>query len=72
MLLLYSLDRDGLTEHGGNVGGGWLDEKGMAVLEALAREEADAFEALFGEHCIHGIDSSDMEHDCMAAPDPVR
>lgn len=79
MLLLYSLDRDGLTEHGGNVGGAWLTDKGQGVLDALAHEEAleaggdrDAridlqFRDLFGEYCVHGVDTDDQTHDCMAA-----
>lgn len=65
-LLLYQLDRDDLTEHGGTVGGGWLTDKGTALRDALAREEADEFEALFGEYCAHGFDVDDDSHDCMA------
>lgn len=30
-LILYFLDANGLMEHGGNVGGGWLTAKGEAV-----------------------------------------
>jgi hypothetical protein len=45
-LLLYSLDRYELTEHGGTVGGAWLTSKGEAVRDALAREEGDGFAAL--------------------------
>lgn len=67
MLLLYQLDRLELTEHGGSVGGGWLTEKGTAVRDALAREEVDGFEALFADHCVHGFDIDDQDHDCMAA-----
>lgn len=65
-LLLYQLDRLELTEHGGSVGGAWLTDKGKAALEALAREEADGFEALCEPSCIHGF-TFDEDHDCMAA-----
>jgi hypothetical protein len=64
-LLLYMLDRDELTEHGGTVGGAWLTDKGTALRDALAREEAD-FEALFEPSCIHGFDIGDRSHDCVA------
>lgn len=66
-LLMYWLDRLELTEHGGSVEGAWLTEKGGAVLEALAREEEDDFEALFAEHCVHGFDvgdNDDTSHTC--------
>jgi hypothetical protein len=53
-LLLYTLDKFDLTEHGGNVGGGWLTDKGHAVLAALEREKADDYEALFAMSCSHG------------------
>lgn len=66
-LLLYSLDRYDLTEHGGSVMGAWLTEKGTAVRDALAREEADEFEELFTQRCVHGFDIDDESHDCMAA-----
>lgn len=65
-LLLYRLDRDDLTEHGGNVGGGWLTARGEAVRDALVAEEGDEFEALMGDHCVHGFDVADQAHDCMA------
>lgn len=66
-LLLYTLDSQDLTEHGGTVGGGWLTEKGEAVRDALAREEQDGFAGLFAQHCVHGVDVDDASHDCMAA-----
>lgn len=66
-LLLYQLDRLELTEHGGSVSGAWLTPKGEAVRDALGREEADGFEALNGEYCVHGYDVSDRDHDCMKA-----
>jgi hypothetical protein len=53
-LLLYTLDQFDLTEHGGNVGGGWLTDKGHAVLAALDNEKADDYEALFAMSCAHG------------------
>jgi hypothetical protein len=65
MLLLYTLDAWKLTEHGGSVGGAWLTEEGKKIRDALAAEEADEFEALFEQHCIHGFDITDTEHDCM-------
>jgi hypothetical protein len=72
-LVLYTLEHFELTEHGGIVSGGWLTDKGRAVMEALEREEAgfDAereempFDALFGPHCAHGFDITDVTHDCM-------
>lgn len=66
-LLLYQLDRLELTEHGGSVGGAWLTDKGTEVRDALAREQADTFEALLAQHCIHGFDIDDDSHDCAAA-----
>lgn len=54
MLLLYTLDHFELTEHGGTVGGGWLTDKGKAVLAALEREKSDNYAALFAQACIHG------------------
>jgi hypothetical protein len=63
-LLLYRLDHDGLNEHGGSVGGAWLTAKGEALRDALAREEPDKFEGLLAEHCVHGVDVGDAEHDC--------
>ena len=68
-LLLYKLDRDELTEHGGSVGGAWLTSKGEAVRDALSREEGDDFDALLAQHCVHGFDIDDDSHDCMAADD---
>jgi hypothetical protein len=64
-LVLYSLDRKELTEHGGSVGGGWLTPLGEQVLSALAAEEADGFEALTEMHCAHGYDIDDREHVCQ-------
>lgn len=66
--LLYWLDRNELTEHGTSVGGAWLTDRGKALLDALAREEADGFEALFAQHCIHGYDVDDREHKCIEVP----
>ena len=71
MLLLYQLDRDGLTEHGGNVGGAWLTAKGEAVREALIREEADEFATLFDEHCACGYDIDDLTRVCQSGPCPT-
>jgi len=34
----YALDRSGLTEHGGSVGGAWLTDFGNHVLELLRKE----------------------------------
>jgi hypothetical protein len=65
-LLLYALDGKGLADHGGIISMAWLTDKGDAVRDALTREEADAFEALFADHCAHGYDDDDEEHDCMA------
>jgi hypothetical protein len=75
-LLLYALDRDDLTEHGGAVGGAWLTTQGEDLRAALECEEGDGFEALFEQHCIHGFNIDDQTHDCMAersmrAPDDV-
>ena len=53
-LVLYMLAHLDLTEHGGSCGGGWLTEKGKAVLDALNREAADGFEALMSQRCMHG------------------
>lgn len=69
-LMLYTLDRFDLTEHGGSVGGAWLTDKGKAVLSALEAEAEDNWEAVGESCCIHGysMDGSDdhLEHDCMA------
>ena len=62
-LLLYHLDQLDLTEHGGNIGGAWLTDKGEMVLDALTREEADGFVALLRSRCVHGF-SDDELHDC--------
>lgn len=62
-LLLYHLDQLGLTEHGGNIGGAWLTDKGEAVQDALSREEVDGFVALLQLRCVHGF-SDDEPHDC--------
>lgn len=75
LLLLYRLDRDGLTEHGGSIGGAWLTDKGTAVRDALAREESDGFEALMQAACIHGYaweDPEDADHVCVIGPDDLR
>jgi hypothetical protein len=54
-LVLYFLAHLGLTEHGGSVGGGWLSEKGEAVLAALTVEaNLDGFAALTENRCGHG------------------
>ena len=66
-LFLYMLDGYEITEHGGNVAGGWLTDKGKAVMAALNRERGDDFEALFADHCVHGYDVTDEDHDCMKA-----
>lgn len=42
--MLYVLDRAGLTEHGGNVGGGWITPLGtdfLAFLDACAEVSED-------------------------------
>lgn len=67
-LLVYLIDQHmGLLEHGGGVLASWLTSKGEAVMEALRREKADAFEALHEMHCAHGFDvEGDNTHDCMA------
>ena len=39
LFLLYWLDSQGLTEHGGSVYGAWLSDKGKAVLEMLRKRE---------------------------------
>lgn len=33
--MLYWLSKEGLTEHGGGVGGSWLSEKGKNLMDAL-------------------------------------
>lgn len=64
-LLLYWLYRMGLTAHGGSVGGGWLTDKGKAVLAGLEREAEDDFERLTGDYCVHGYGIEDGVHNCF-------
>jgi hypothetical protein len=64
LLVMYRLDHDGLTEHGGAVGGAWLTVKGEEVRNALMRELPDDFRALMAPHCVHGFDIDDQTHDC--------
>jgi hypothetical protein len=66
-LLLYTLDSRGYTEHGTSVRGAFLLPLGKALRDALAAEEGDEFEALFGDHCAHGIDIDDDCAGCRAA-----
>lgn len=70
MLVLYLIDSLGLLEHGGSVGGSWLTDKGAAVLARLREEQADDFEALLADHCVHGYgvedDIANGTHDCAA------
>ena len=55
MLVLYGLDRAGLTEHGSGVEFGWLTDHGRDVRAALRREAAaDGFESLNADRCVHG------------------
>lgn len=73
-LLLYSLDRYELTEHGGSVMGAWLTPKGEALRDGLrAVGGLDGLEALFDAHyCIHGeAHEENPDHDCMKAGEPV-
>lgn len=63
-LILYTLDHFDLTEHGGTVGGGWLTDKGKAVLEALNREAASNYEALSENACMHGYAVETELMDC--------
>lgn len=63
-LLLYKLDSDELTEHGGTVAGAWLTDKGKAVLEALSVEAHNDFQDLLSPSCIHGYDFEDTTHSC--------
>lgn len=53
-LILYTLDRFDLTEHGGTIGGAWLTDKGRAVLQALNRDSGDDFATLMEQACSHG------------------
>jgi hypothetical protein len=64
-LMLYTLDHFDLIEHGGGIGGAWLSKKGQAVLEALQREEGDAFEALSAMCCVHGYAVESELEDCQ-------
>jgi hypothetical protein len=66
MLVLYTLDEFGLTEHGSNIESAWLTGKGAGVRAALAAEEADDFAELLGEHCWCGFDTHVQDHDCTA------
>jgi hypothetical protein len=71
-LVLYQLSDRDLTEHGGTCGGGWLTEKGEAVKGALEAEQEDGFDALFGDHCVHGFGDETLDHDCMAVCEQER
>lgn len=64
MLVLYTLDHFGLTEHGGTVGGGWLTDKGQAVLAALEAASPDHFAALESNWCIHGYSLGEPCPEC--------
>ena len=44
LILMYVLDAHGLTEHGGNVMGSWLTDKGHAVLGAIRSHLTEAFD----------------------------
>lgn len=63
MLVLYGVDRAGLTEHGSGVEFGWLTDHGREVRSALQRESADGFESLNADRCAHGYDIDRIE-DC--------
>jgi hypothetical protein len=63
-LVLYTLDYFDLTDHGGTVGGGWLTDKGRAVLDALNRETADSYETLMAQSCCHGYAVDDELMEC--------
>jgi hypothetical protein len=63
-LVLYMLDCFDLTEHGSSVGGAWLTDKGKAVMEALAGEEANGFLLLEEPRCVHGYGFGE-EHECQ-------
>jgi len=71
-LLLYMLDSDDLTEHGGSVGGGWLTENGHGLRDGLLRESADDYEALLAPHCVHGYDVGDASHECVPGSPAVN
>jgi hypothetical protein len=66
MLMLGLLDGREWNEHGGSIDGAWLTPEGEAFRDALAREEADGFVSLNAMHCVHGYDTDDESHDCMA------
>jgi hypothetical protein len=61
-LLLYTLDHFDLTEHGGTVGGGWLTDKGKALLAALNEHAADEWAKVCASSCCHGyaIDTDEI------------
>lgn len=66
MIVLGLLDRLRLTEHGGGIEGGWLTEKGEAVLEVLSQED-DGFELMAEPCCVHGFtdfEAFDVGHNC--------
>lgn len=63
-LVLYTLDHFDLIEHGGNVGGSWLTEKGQQVRDALRRESASEFDALAESSCVHGYGVDTELLDC--------
>lgn len=46
--VLYFIDRSGLIEHGGSVGGSWLTEKGTHYLKLMHRHEYDDFDQKAG------------------------
>jgi len=69
MLILYTLDRFDLTEHGGTVGGAWLSPKGEAVREALRAESGDKFVELSRSSCIHGYVADMNGHEACAECD---
>jgi hypothetical protein len=60
--VLYFIDRSGLIEHGGSVGGSWLSEKGKHYLPLMHRHEYGDFDQQVGyphdggpcdQHCAH-------------------
>src|SRR5690242_4982650 len=40
----YMLDQHGLTQHGGNISGGWLTDYGKRILAELERANLDTFD----------------------------
>jgi hypothetical protein len=48
-VLEYAMDKAELTEHGGNVSGSWLTEKGESVLAALERLDLEEDDFLLGD-----------------------